>query len=114
MALLASFWERLYDTGAGASYGSFYTYMWLVLQDQGSGSYVLISPFMSSMSSIYSDGGYRCRDYSFMFNTSTYMGHSVCGLVGSLAPTPKMFYFTLSGTVEDAYLSVVLTVKVMF
>lgn len=114
MALLASFWEWLFDTGAGAAYGSFYTYMWLVLQDQGSGSYVLISPFMRSMSNLYNDDGCRCRDYSFMFNTSQYVGYAICGLVGGYGSTYKTFYFPLSGTVEDAYLSVVLTVKVRF
>lgn len=114
MALLALFWEWMFDQGAGAAYYTFHTYVWLVLQDEGSGSYVLVSPFMRSMSSKYWDGEYRCRDYSYMFNTSGYMGYAICGLVGGYALPYKTFYFPLSGTVEDAYLSVVLTVKVKF
>lgn len=114
MPILASFWESIFDRGALAAYWSFYNYVWLVLQDPSSGSYVLVSPFMRSMSSRYWDGEYRCRDYSFMFNTVDYMGYYVCGLVGGYLDTSKSYYFTLSGTVEDAYLSVVLTVKIKF
>lgn len=114
MPFSAACWEKFFDNRYDYGYYGFTSYVRLVVAPSGGGSSVTLSPSSVTASSVYSDSGMRCRDFYYLFNTSSYVGYNLVGLKCDVAvQVSNGFWVALSGSVEQSQLSIVLTIGVV-